>query len=258
MPYVDLAGVSLWHHDTGGSGLPVVFLHAGSGTGDSWVYQLPAFTEAGYRCVTYDRRGWGRSRPNAAGEQPGNVSDDLHGLAGHLGLDRFHLVATAAGAACAMDYTLTHSQRVRSLVLADGTGGVQDAEYLEVLRRVQTPEIAALPVELRELGPSYRGTDPEGVHRWLEIERESRPDGGHGPRQERCNEITFSLLEALRVPALVLAGEADLLTPPAAMRMLAARIPNCRFVTLPEAGHAAFWEQPERWNDIVLKFLGGQ
>ena len=37
------------------------------------------------------------------------------------------------------------------------------------------------------------------------------------------------------------------------MRMLAAHIPNCQFVTVPEAGHAAFWEQPETWNRLVLE-----
>jgi len=40
------------------------------------------------------------------------------------------------------------------------------------------------------------------------------------------------------------------------MRMLAAHIPHCQFVTVPEAGHAAFWEQPEVWNRLVLEFLG--
>ena len=97
MPVVELPGVHLWYHDSGGNGIPVVFMHAASGTGDSWVYQLPAFTAAGYRCITYHRRGWGRSRPTPTGEQPGYVSDDLQGLAAHLRLDRFHLAATAAG-----------------------------------------------------------------------------------------------------------------------------------------------------------------
>jgi pimeloyl-ACP methyl ester carboxylesterase len=56
----------------------------------------------------------------------------------------------------------------------------------------------------------------------------------------------------------MLAGEADLLSPPALMRLLAAHLPHSRFVTIPEAGHAAFWEQPELWNRLVLDFLDEQ
>ena len=77
MPYLTLPGVDLWYEDTGGSGVPVIFLHAASGTCESWVYQIPPFTTAGYRCITYDRRTWGRSRPTDPDLQPGFMGDDL-------------------------------------------------------------------------------------------------------------------------------------------------------------------------------------
>ena len=255
MPYVELPGVHLWYNDTGGGGTPVVFMHAASGTCDSWVYQLPVFTAAGYRCITYDRRGWGRSRSGIE-EQPGYLSDDLHGLVEHLGLGRFHLAATAAGGIGSLDYTLAHPERVRSLVVANSIGGVQDPEYLEVQRRLRPPEIQALPIELRELGASYRGINPEGTRRWIEIEHVSRQ--ANTPAQPPRNRLTFALLETIRVPVLVLVGEADLLSPPALMRLLAAHIPQCQFATVPEAGHAAFWEQPEIWNRLVLEFISGR
>ena len=57
MPYLDLPGVRLWFEDSGGNHIPAIFLHAASGTFESWVHQLPAFTQAGFRCITYDRRG---------------------------------------------------------------------------------------------------------------------------------------------------------------------------------------------------------
>jgi pimeloyl-ACP methyl ester carboxylesterase len=59
----------------------------------------------------------------------------------------------------------------------------------------------------------------------------------------------------MAVPVLVVMGDADLLSPPALMRLLAAAIPGCQTVAVPEAGHAAFWEQPEVWNRLVLDFL---
>ena len=257
MPYANLPGVHLWYTDTGGNAPPVVFLHAASGTSESWVHQLTAFTEAGYRCIAFDRKGWGHSRPDPAGEQPGYVSDDLHGLADDLGLASVHLVATAAGGGGSLDYALSHPERVRSLVIADhGFNQLQDPEFRQVVDRVRPPEIDGLPVELRELGPGYRATNPAGMHRWLEIERASAAEGARGPRQQPRNQLAFALLETLQVPTLMVAGEADLITPPAVMRLVAAHIHGCQFATVPEAGHAAFWERPDIWNRIVLDFIG--
>ena len=254
MPYLSLPGVDLWYEDTGGAGEPVVFLHAASGTCESWVYQLPTFTAAGYRCIAYDRRTWGRSKNTAPELQPGFSGDDLHALLQSLSLERIHLVATAAGGITALDYALEHPERVRSLVAANTIGGVQDASYLEVQQRLRPAEIQNLPAELRELGPSYRGADPQGADRWLEIEMASRPDGPV-PAQPTRGPITYARLETMRVPTLVVSGEADLLSPPALMRMLAEHIPASRFVSLPEAGHAGFWERPDVWNGLVLEFI---
>ena len=255
MPHLNLPGVNLWYEDTGGAGTPVIFLHAASGTCESWVHQLPAFTTAGYRCITYDRRTWGRSQPTDPSEQPGFAGDDLHGLVESLGLERVHLVATAAGGIVGLDYALSHPERVRSLVAANTIGGVQDAEYLAVQTRLRPAEIQNLPVELRELGPSYRGTDPEGAARWLEIELASRPHG-RVPSQPLREPITYARLEAMSVQTLALSGESDLLSPPALMRMLAAHIPTSRLVSLSDAGHAGFWERPQVWNGLVLEFIG--
>jgi pimeloyl-ACP methyl ester carboxylesterase len=255
MPFATLPGVDLWYEDTGGDGTPVVFLHAATGTSESWLYQLPAFTSAGYRCITYDRRTWGRSRTTDPGPQPGFMGDDLHGLVESLELRRFHLVATAAGGIAALDYALDHPERVLSVVAANTIGGVQDPGYLEVQTRLRPVEIQQLPAELRELGPSYRGTDPAGARRWLEIELASRPHGVVPPQPTR-NPITYARLGTMSVPVLVLSGGADLLSPPALMRMLAEGIPTSRFVLLPDVGHAGFWERPHVWNGLVLEFIG--
>ena len=255
MPYVELPGVNLWYTDTGGDGPPVIFLHAASGTHASWVYQEPAFTAAGYRCIAYDRRFWGRTQTTAPESDAGNMSDDLHGLVGHLGLEGFHLVATAAGGIAGLDYSLSYPERVRSLVVATTIGGMEDADYMALQRRIRPPEIQALPIELREVGPSYRGLNPEGLQCWIDIERTSRPGGHDGPRQPPKQPMTYARLATMQVPVLAIAGGADLLSPPAMMRQLVAHLPGSQFVVMPEAGHAAFWEQPDVWNRHVLDFI---
>jgi pimeloyl-ACP methyl ester carboxylesterase len=251
----ELPGVRLWYTDTGGSGVAVVFVHAATGSSRVWEYQLPAFTSGGYRVVTYDRRGFGRSTVDPAGPQPGTGADDLLALASHLGLDRFHLVGTAAGGIVALDFALSFPRRLRSLVVANSIGGVQDDDYLELGRRLRPAQFNALPPDVRELGPSYRAANPRGTERWLELERQSRPEGAQPPTQTLRNRITFSLLETLPVPTLLLTGDADLYAPPAVLRLFTTRIKNVESVIVPEVGHSTYWEQPEIFNQKVLEFV---
>jgi pimeloyl-ACP methyl ester carboxylesterase len=251
----ELPGVRLWYTDTGGRGVAVVFVHAATGSSRVWEYQSPAFRSAGYRVVTYDRRGFGRSTVDQAGPQPGTGADDLLALANHLGLDRFHLVGTAAGGIVALDFALSFPQRLRSLVVANSIGGVQDEDYLELGRRLRPAQFNALPPDVRELGPSYRAADPKGTARWLDLERQSRPEGTQPPTQTFRNRITFAMLETLAVPTLLLTGDADLYSPPAVLRLFAARIKNAESVIVPEVGHSTYWEQPEIFNRKVLDFV---
>jgi len=218
--------------------------------------QISDFTAAGYRVVAFDRRGWGRTVVDAAGQQTGTGADDLRGLLDHLGITRVHLVGTAAGAFVALDFALSFPERVRSLVIANTIGGVQDADFLELGRRLRPPQFDTLPPEFRELGPAYRAANAEGTRRWMDLEKISRPEGPRAPAQPMRNRLTFSLLESIRLPALVLTGGADLYAPPPVMKLFAARIVNSEFLVVPEAGHTTYWEQPEVFNRAVLNFIG--
>jgi len=251
----DLPGVRLSYTDTGGRGVPVVFSHAATGSSRVWEYQVPAFASAGYRVITYDRRGFGQSIPEPGGPQPGTGADDLLALIDHLGLDRLHLVGTAAGGIVALDFAVSFPQRLRSLVVANSIGGVQDEDYLEIGRRLRPPQFNALPPDVRELGPSYRAANPGGTARWLELEKQSRPEGTPPPVQTFRNRLTFSLLETIAVPTLLMTGDADLYSPPAVLRLFTARIRNSASVIVPEAGHSIYWEQPDLFNQKVLEFL---
>ena len=63
---VTVPGAKIFYRDSGGSGVPVVLLHAFTGCSQVWEHQIPAFTRAGYRFIAYDRRGFGRPRNHAA------------------------------------------------------------------------------------------------------------------------------------------------------------------------------------------------
>ena len=250
--YAELPGVRLWYKDTGGSGTTVVFLHSNTGSSQNWEHQIPAFTAAGYRVIAYDRRGWGRSMAQAGG-QPGTAADDLHALIKSLGIDRFHLLGTAGGGFVAFDYALSFPEQLRSIVVANSIGGMQDEDYLELGRRLRPQQFEAMPPDLRELGPSYRAADPDGTRHWVELERMSRQSGA--PAQPLRNRMTFSMLESIKMPALLITGDADMYAPPPLLRMFTSRIKGSESFIIPEAGHSGYWEKPEVFNRVVLEFL---
>ena len=251
-----LPGVRLWFTDTGGSGEPIVLMHAITGTSESWASQISAFAQAGYRVIAFDRRGWGRSLADeASGPQPGHAADDLHALADHLALGRFHLVGVAGGGFVALDYAAAHPERLASLVVGASTGSVSDKEIQDVIARIEIPGIRSLPGHFREVGASYRGTNPEGTKRWLEIEEHARQAGA--PTQPLRSPNTYAKLATIATRTLVVAADADLLAPPALMKLWARHVKGAQWTTVPDAGHSVAWEQPAIFNDIVLKFLRG-
>ena len=95
-------GVHLLYTDTGGAGVPIVLMHAATGSVASWEHQTPVFVKAGYRVIAFDRRGWGGTTtdPNTP---MGTAADDLIALMDSLHVDRFHLVGTAAGGFVTID-----------------------------------------------------------------------------------------------------------------------------------------------------------
>ena len=252
--YADLPGVKLWFTDTGGDGVPIVLLHANTGTSESWEAQAAAFAGQGYRVIAFDRRGWGKSLADpATGPQPGSVAGDLDALADHLGLGKFHLVGVAGGGFVAIDYAAWRPERLRGLVVAASTGQFSEQEMREITARVEIPELRKQGAVYREVGPSYRGANPDGTKRWIEIEERARQPGA--PAQPLRTPNTFAKLAAVTPPVLVIAADADLLAPPALMRTWAAHLKSYEWATVPDSGHAISWEHPDIFNESVLRFV---
>lgn len=248
----ELPGTRLFYWDTGGNGAPVVLLHPATGSALMWVYQQPVFAKAGYRVIGYSRRGYYGSDP-ALRDNPGIASDDLHHLVVFLGFDRFHAVSSAAGGSIAADYALSHPEKLASLVITSNSAGVASGEIAQRSASLQPSGFDQMPPEFREIGPSYRAANPEGVRQWLELEHKAL--GGELVRQRFANAITAEKLGTIKTPTLLMTGDADLYTPPALLRMVAAQIPNSEVVIVPDTGHAIYWERPDVFNKVVLDFI---
>jgi non-heme chloroperoxidase len=101
MPYLTVGkensgGIELYYEDHG-SGQPLVLIHGFPLSGASWERQLPVLLKAGYRVITYDRRGFGKSSQPATGYNYDTFAEDLHKLVIQLKLRDFALVGFSMG-----------------------------------------------------------------------------------------------------------------------------------------------------------------
>jgi pimeloyl-ACP methyl ester carboxylesterase len=247
-----LSDVRLAYWDTGGPGEAVVLLHAGTGSHAVWEYQRPVLAAAGYRVIGYSRRGHLGSGTGPE-EAPGTGSGDLLALLDHLRIPHCHAVGTAAGGIVAVDFALSCPGRLLSLTLACTIFGITDPDYVALGVRLRPPGFTEMPIDFQELGPSYRAENPEGAARWLALEHRAIP--GRRVRQPTANGITWEALQDLRMPCLLMTGDADLWAPPSVQRLVARHLPQAESRVIVEAGHSAHWEQPEAFNAALLDFL---
>src|SRR5258706_9384363 len=247
-----LPGTRLSYWDTGGSGTAIVLLHPATGSARIWSYQQPVFVKAGYRVIAYSRRGYGGSDP-VPKDNPGTAAGDLHNLVDLLGLGKFHLVGSAAGGGIAMDYAHSHPERLLSLVIACAIGGIEDKDYVELSGRLRPKGFDEMPATFRELSPAYRAANPEGTAAWAALEHEAIT--GNRVGQKPANRINWASFANMKVPTLVIGGDADLAVPPPMLRLYASHIPGAEAVSVPEAGHSLYWERPDIFNRTLLDFF---
>ncbi|RUR03037.1 alpha/beta fold hydrolase [Labedella endophytica] len=114
-----LGDTNLHVDDTGGTGRPVVLIHGWPLSGQSWSEQVPAFTAAGYRVITYDRRGFGRSDKPLTGYTYDTLTEDLHTLLVELDLNDVTLVGfSMGGGEVARYFSKYGAERLHSVVFA--------------------------------------------------------------------------------------------------------------------------------------------
>ncbi len=255
----------MYYWDTGGNGPVILLLHAGTGSAYVWGYQQQAFAAAGFRVIAYSRRGYRGSdagpldaNGNAVPES-GRALDDIEALAVHLGLERFHLLGHAAGGGIANGYVKAYPDRIVSLISVAALQSIEENDWSGPMNSIRVPggesvigSFNSNPAEIREVGPSYRWANPQGLAAWQELEHGNRPVVVN---QAAGITVSWTDMESRRFPTLLIGGDADLYVPPAMYRYLQSRVPRSELFIVPETGHSPYWEQPETFNRIVLEFL---
>ncbi|MFC4358938.1 alpha/beta fold hydrolase [Halobium salinum] len=258
-----------------GDGSPVVLLHGGGVDSAtlSWRRTIPALAER-FTVYAPDWPGYGDSEFPEAEPSVAWYAEFLEAFLDRLELQEASLVGISMGGGVALSVALDRPERVTRLVLVDslGLGGAVPGGYLGYLftRLPYVSEVtwALLRRSRRLWALSLRGIvgDPEAVTPDLVddvVRAGSRPDAGRtfrafqraevGPAGLRTNVV--DRLPELRVPTLLVHGEADPLVPVEWAVRAGVLVPDAEVRILPNCGHWPPRERPERFVGLVEAYL---
>jgi len=242
---------------------PLVLLHAFPLHGGMWEPQAAAL-EGSRRVILPDYPGFGRAagEPVPRGADVGYYAEVLRELLDRLELERVVLGGISMGGYVAFAALRGFPERVSALLLAD-TNPAPDTDEArrgrdEMSALVAESGLGALPELLVErlLSEHTRRESPETVERVRRMMLESSPEGvvaALGALRDRPDSTP--LLGEIQVPALVVGGEDDALSPPETMAAMAGKMPEARHVVLSGAGHLSNLESPEKFSAALSGFL---
>jgi pimeloyl-ACP methyl ester carboxylesterase len=267
MPFLSIDGVRL-HYEVAGSGTRhLVFVHAYPTHSGMWAPQRGVFDRE--RCVVmYDVRGLGKSDAPSdaqAYSQDRSVAD-LLALLDHLGADKADICGLSMGGNIALNFAITHPQRVASLVIS-GTGSGSDDHATFVARTndwaltAERDGIAAFADKVMLNGVfsefSNRGSKERDLLRSMIMDN-SVVGVAHTAREVIARRSTIpALAEKLRklpVRTMIIAGARDDAVA-VSTKVMAEAIPQARLVTIPDTGHFNNLEVPGTVNALLREFF---
>jgi len=255
-----IAGTEL-NYDVRGSGPPVLFLHAFPLGMKMWDAQARAL-EGTHQVVRFDARGFGGTPPGDGLLTMERIADDAAALLDHLGLSRAIVCGLSMGGYAAFAFVRRHPQRLKGLVLADTRTAPDSPEakrsrsaQAETVRREGPAGIADAFLQ-KGVGDTTRKERPEVVARVKEMILAASARGivdalaGLAARAD-----SGPTLREIKVPALVVCGAEDALTPPADSEAIQRGIPGSRLEVIPKAGHLSALEDPAAFDAALAGFL---
>lgn len=244
-----------------GTGAPVVLLHGILASSDMWSEQVRDLA-TGYRVITIDARGHGRSAHATTAFTIADMIEDAVAVLDELGIDRAVWAGLSMGGMVALSAAVRAPQRVRALILLDTDAGpapLADRVQYRIMSAVAAV-VGLRPLVSRiialSLGPTTRRTRPDIVADWrARFLRAHVPSGRQAIGAVAGREDLRGRLRDIAVPTLVIVGEEDPTFPPPIARAIASGIPDAHLVVIPESGHVTPVEQPEAVTRAMRSFL---
>jgi 3-oxoadipate enol-lactonase len=258
VPKIKVGDITMYY-EVHGEGEPLVMI-CGAGAGLELFYKrIPTFSQE-YRLVLFDNRGAGRSdRPDMTYTTK-LMSDDLAGLLDAIGIDSAHINGISMGGMIAQHFALGYPKRVRSLILTvtycGGPHSIMSplADMADMYKL--TPEEATETMLRWFVTEEFINKNPSLFQQLIAFMVEHPLVHGDLPKhtQAIATHDTYERLPEIRVPTLIIAGDADRIIPVENARILASRIPNAELVILKNAGHMLL-EAADEADKITLDFL---
>ena len=259
---VDVGGCELAVEDHG-AGVPLVLLHGFPLSMAMWDPIRPGLAEAA-RVITADQRGFGASGKPAGDYSMDSLAADVLWLADALGLERVILGGHSMGGYVALRFAALHRDRLAGLILVDSRAEADPPEGRArrdaAIARIERDGGAGF---LDEFVPNLVGESTRA--RALRFLAELRAIAAEVPdhvlagclRGMRDRPDSTGVLRSLDVPALILVGAEDVITPPASARAMAELLPRATLAVIPGAGHTPPVERPLPTAEAVIGFLRG-
>lgn len=262
--------IDLYYEDHG-QGKPVVLIHGWPLSGASWEKQVPALLDAGYRVVTYDRRGFGNSSRPTTGYTYDTFADDLHKLMTKLDLRDAALVGFSMGGGEVARYLGSHgSKRVSKAVFMsaitpfrlktpDNPAGVEGSVFETMKKSIAADRPAFLTgflVNFFNVGSLKGGTiSDEAVRLTWSIAAGASPRGTVECVQSWTTDFREDL-KRIDVPTLVVHGDDDRILPLAATgKRTQECVRGSRLAVIKGGPHGLNWTHAEEVNRELLAFL---
>ena len=248
-------------YDVRGRGDTVLLLHAFPLGLAMWDAQVEALA-ARFQVLRFDARGFGASPPGDGPLTMEKIADDAAALLDHLGLSRAAVCGLSMGGYAALAMVRRHADRMRALVLCDTKAGADSPDQRSARAALAEKVLrqgsgAAAEANLPKLlGRTTQQERPQVVAAVRAIIEANPPRGiANALYGLAARADSSATLREVRVPALVVCGEEDALTPPAEAEALRAGIANSRLQLIARAGHLSNLEDPAAFSAALLDFL---
>jgi non-heme chloroperoxidase len=263
--------IELYYEDHG-TGQPVVLIHGYPLDGASWEKQTAALLDAGYRVITYDRRGFGKSSKPTEGYDYGTFAADLNTLLSTLDLNNTVLVGFSMGTGEVARYLSTYgSARVARaaflgslepflLKTEDNPGGVPQSVFDGLTEAVTADRYAFFTEFFKNF---YNSDTFLGTPRLSQeaVDASWNTAAGAGATASAAAQPTWLTdfradIPRIDVPALIVHGTADNILPiDSTGRLFAKALPSADYVEIDGAPHGMLWTHAAEVNQALLAFL---